>query len=80
MQLTLRTVAAALFIAAAPTALVLPVWAQSQGLTFDQVQRKYRGMNEVHIAKCDRNHDNLIEPKEIHCVQGIYQVMYLDRG
>jgi hypothetical protein len=79
MQITFRTVAAAFVIAAAPTALVLPVWAQSQGLTFDQVQRKYRGMNEVHIAKCDYNRDNLIEPKEIHCIQGIYQVMYLDR-
>lgn len=66
-------------LAGAAALTALPAWPQATGLTFDQVQRKYRGMNEVHIAKCDYNRDGLIERSEIPCVEGIYRVMYLDR-
>lgn len=55
------------------------VRAQAAGLTYDQAQQRFRGMNEVHIAKCDRNGDGLIDAGEMPCVQGIYQVMYVER-
>ena len=57
-----------------------PVTAQAAGLTLDQVQRKYRRMNEVHILKCDRDRDLIFTPTEMLCVSSIYQVMYLDRN
>jgi hypothetical protein len=72
----LAAVLAALLL---PAALPAPVAAQGSGLTLDQVQRKYRKMNEVHIVKCDRNGDGLFTRSEMLCVSSIYQAMYLDR-
>jgi len=61
-----------------------PVSAQAAGgdpsaLTVEQVQERFRRMSPIHILKCDYNGDNLIERKEYPCVQGIYQVMYVER-
>jgi hypothetical protein len=62
------------------TAVIPPasVTAQTQAMTIQQVQSRFHGMNEVHIRKCDFNGDGLIDSKEINCVRGIYQAMYLD--
>jgi hypothetical protein len=56
----------------------LPAAAQDGGLTFEQVQRKYRGMAEVHILKCDRDGDRVFGRAEMGCVRGIYQAMYIE--
>jgi hypothetical protein len=57
-----------------------PATAQTAGLTLDQVKRKYRKMNEVHILKCDRDGDLTFTRTEMLCVSSIYQVMYLDQN
>ena len=57
-----------------------PATAQAAGFTLDEVQRKYRKMNDVHILKCDRDGDLIFTRTEMLCVSSIYQVMYLDRN
>ena len=58
--------------------LSTPAAAQGDGgLTLDQVEGKYRGMNAVHILKCDQNSDQLFNRTEMACVRGIYQAMYI---
>jgi hypothetical protein len=70
-----------LLLVAVLLALAAPAPATAQaGLTLDQVQRKYRKMNEVHILKCDRDRDLIFTRTEMLCVSSIYDVMYLDRN
>ena len=64
-------------LATALLAAAVPAFAQE--LTLAQVERKYRGMAEVHILKCDRNGNEMFTRTELLCVSGIYQQMYLDR-
>ena len=52
--------------------------AAQEALTLAQVERKYRGMDEVHILKCDYDGNQLFTRTEMLCVSGIYQQMYLD--
>lgn len=66
-------------LATGPLPLAGIAFAQQAGLTVQQVQRKYHNMAEVHILKCDRNGDQLIERSEMPCVSSIYRVMYIDR-
>jgi hypothetical protein len=77
----LTAVAALLAAALAPAMRPDSARAQTGGgaLTFAQIEQRFDGMNEIHIAKCDRNGDGLIERNEYPCVQGIYQVMYKQR-
>lgn len=63
--------AAALFLLAAPAL------AQTSGYTLEQVERRYHGMKDVHILKCDRNHDGVYNRTEMACVSAIYEQMYL---
>jgi hypothetical protein len=72
MRLLPAGLAAALLAATAPASL-------AQELTLTQVERKYRGMAEVHILKCDHDGNELFTRTELLCVSGIYQAMYLDR-
>jgi hypothetical protein len=72
MRLLPASLAAALVAATAPAAF-------AQELTLAQVERKYRGMAEVHILKCDYDGNRLFTRTEMLCVSGIYQQMYLDR-
>jgi hypothetical protein len=72
MRLLPAGLAAALLAATAPASL-------AQELTLAQVERKYRGMAEVHILKCDHDANGLFTRTELLCVSGIYQAMYLDR-
>jgi hypothetical protein len=60
-------------------AAVPPALAQQSGLTFEQVQRKYRKMSPVFIEKCDHNGDGLFNNAEMQCVQGIYHSMYISK-
>ena len=55
-----------------------PALHAQEALTLAQVERKYRGMAEVHILKCDYDGNQLFTRTEMHCVSGIYQQMYLD--
>jgi hypothetical protein len=64
-------------LATALLAAAVPAFAQE--LTLAQVERKYRGMAEVHILKCDRDGNETFTRTELLCVSGIYQQMYLDR-
>jgi hypothetical protein len=59
--------------------LALPALAQQGTMTLDQIERKYRNMSPVHIAKCDYDGDGLFTRTEQLCVAGIYQQMYRDR-
>ena len=63
--------------------LALPLapaaFAQAQGLTLEQVERKYPRMSYVHINKCDYDGNGIFTRTEMLCVSGIYQQMYLDR-
>lgn len=62
------------------TLVALPALAQSTGtITLAQAERKYRGMKDVHIEKCDYDGDDLFTRTEQLCLAGIYQQMYLDR-
>jgi hypothetical protein len=54
-------------------------FAQSSGLTFAQVERKYPRMSPVHIEKCDHDGDGLYTRSEMLCVSSIYQAMYIER-
>ena len=51
----------------------------AQGLTLEQVERKYPRMSYVHINKCDYDGNGTFTRTEMLCVSGIYQQMYLDR-
>ena len=73
-KLPLAAVTAVLLAQAA----ALPVLAQAAGLTFEQVQRKYRKMSPVFIEKCDKNGDGVFTKPEMQCVAGIYQAMYIE--
>jgi len=77
MQLLLAV--ALLSLPAGTTRLAAQAGAPSGTLTVQQVENRFRNMNEIHILKCDWNGDGLIEPKEFPCVQGIYNTMYLSR-
>jgi hypothetical protein len=68
--------ALAALLAAAPAAAAL---AQAQGLTLEQVERKYPRMSYIHINKCDYDGNGIFTRTEMLCVSGIYQQMYLDR-
>lgn len=57
----------------------LPAAAQAAGLTFEQVQRKYRKMSPVFIAKCDHDGNGVFTNAELQCVSGIYSAMYLEK-
>ena len=59
-------------------AAIAPALSAQEALTLAQVERKYRGMAEVHILKCDYDGNQLFTRTEMHCVSGIYQQMYLD--
>jgi hypothetical protein len=61
------------------TLLALPAFAQTSGLTLEQVERKYPRMSPVHIRKCDYEGDGIYTRTQMLCVSGIYQQMYLDR-
>jgi hypothetical protein len=60
--------------------LALPALAQDGTLTLEQVERKYRTMNIVHIAKCDYDADERFDKAEQLCLAGLYRVMYRERG
>lgn len=70
--------AGALAALALPMA-ALPAVAQAAGLTFEEVQRKYRKMSPVFIRKCDHNGDGVYANAELQCVAGIYNAMYVER-
>jgi hypothetical protein len=74
-----RLLGAAALAALVGQALPPPAAAQAAGLTFEQVQRKYRKMSPVFIEKCDRDADDLYERTELQCVAGIYSAMYIER-
>lgn len=46
--------------------------AQGAGLTLQQVEVRFRGMSEIHIAKCDHNGDGLYDRAELACVRSLY--------
>lgn len=54
-------------------------FAQAEGLTLQEVKRKYPKMNVVHINKCDYDGNEIFTKTEMLCVAGIYQQMYIDR-
>ena len=63
-----------------PLTVALSAAAAAQGggaLTFDQVERQYSRMSEVHIVKCDHNGDQFFNRTEMACVGGIYHQMYV---
>lgn len=64
---------------AAGLATLAPAFAQDQGMTLAQVERKYRTMNEVHILKCDYDGNQIFDRTELICVQNIYRALYIDR-
>ena len=71
----MRRHALALMLVAAPAL----AFAQADGLTLQQVERKYPRMNVVHINKCDYDGNGVFTRTEMLCVSGIYQQMYIDR-
>jgi hypothetical protein len=73
----MRALALAALVAASLPAVT--AFAQTQGLTLTEVERRYRTMNEVHILKCDHNGDLIFTKTEMLCVQSIYRSFYLDR-
>lgn len=74
-----RTLLTAALAALALGSAAAPAAAQSAGLTLAEVQRKYRNMSPVFIAKCDRDGSGLYDRSELHCVSGIYSAMYLEK-
>ena len=67
------------FAIAAFLGMAMPAVAQQATLSLDQIERKYRQMSPVHIAKCDYDGDGQFTHTEQLCVAAIYQAMYLDR-
>lgn len=71
--------------AAATLAPTPPARAQSvggisgQGLTLQQVQRRFPGLREVSFEKADLNGDGLIEPSELPVLQGVYDQLNQSR-
>jgi hypothetical protein len=64
---------------AAGLAAVLPaaVAGQDQGVPMATVERQYRNMSPVHIAKCDHDRSGYFTRSEMLCVQNIYRTFYL---
>ena len=60
------------------SALVVSTAAAAQGpaQTLQALKRKYPGMSEIHIQKCDKNGDGLYERGELDCVSSLYSAMY----
>lgn len=60
------------------SALVFSTAAAGQGpaQTLQALKRKYPGMSEVHIKKCDKNGDELYERGELDCVSSLYRAIY----
>ncbi|MBP7241316.1 hypothetical protein [Amaricoccus sp.] len=56
----------------------LPAMAQQSTLSLEQMQRKYRQMNIVHIEKCDYDRNGQFTRTEQLCVASIYQQMYVN--
>jgi hypothetical protein len=69
-----------ILIAGLAVGLALPALAQNGTLTLEQVQRRYRAMNMVHIAKCDYDADQRFNKAEQLCLAGLYRAMYRERG
>ena len=65
-------------VAALSSALVFSTAAAGQGpaQTLESLKRKYPGMSEVHIKKCDKNGDGLYERGELDCVSSLYSAIY----
>ena len=78
MKAFLQAAAVAAVAALTLEAAAPPAAAQTAGLTFEQVQRKYRKMSPVFIAKCDHDGNDLFTNAELQCVAGIYSAMYLE--
>lgn len=57
---------------AALTLVVATAAAQSGGRTLQQVEQRFLGMSEIHIAKCDHNGDGLYDGAELACVNSLY--------
>jgi hypothetical protein len=66
-------------VVAISSTLVFSSAAAGQGtaLTLQALKRKYPGMSEVHITKCDKNGDGLYERGELDCVSNLYSALYL---
>jgi hypothetical protein len=58
--------------------LALSALAQQATMSLAEIERKYRQMSPVHIAKCDYDRDGRFTRTEQLCVAGIYEQMYLD--
>lgn len=73
MKLILRVGAAAM-----SAALFFATAAAGQGppQTLQALKRKYPGMSEVHIKKCDKNGDEVYERGELDCVSSMYRAIY----
>jgi len=67
-----RAAALATVLAAGPAA------AQTSGATLEQVQQRFRGMSEIHIAKCDHDGNGLYTRGEIACVRSLYLATVVD--
>ncbi len=65
-------------VVAMSSAMLFSTAAAGQGppLTLQAVKRKYPGMSEIHIKKCDKNGDGLYERGELDCVSSIYRAIY----
>jgi hypothetical protein len=65
-------------VAALSSALVFSTAAAGQGpaQTLESLKRKYPGMSEIHIKKCDKNGDGLYERGELDCVSSMYRAIY----
>lgn len=65
-------------VLAMSSALVFSTAAVAQGpaQTLQALKRKYPGMSEVHIKKCDKNGDEIYERGELDCVSSLYRAIY----
>ena len=43
-----------------------------------QVEARYPRMSYVHIAKCDKDGDQLYSRIELSCVRSVYHAMYIE--
>lgn len=46
----------------------------------EEANRTMNNMAEVHVLKCDRNGDGVIERSEFACLSGLYDTMYRNRN
>ena len=42
----------------------------------EEAFQNMNGMMPVHVAKCDRNRDGVIEQNEYGCLSGLYDALY----